>query len=737
MKFKTPLTRSFLLEIGVEELPSDAIRLIRRELKGRVDHWLNEKNLLLEAPLRNLLEAEDSLQDIRVEVTPRRIVIFIEGLPVKQPDREEEIIGPSVQAALTTENEPTPALLGFLKAKGATLDDIFKKATPRGETVAVRIKKKGVATEKLLKSFTSEIFAGFQFPKTMKWNVGVNFPRPIRWILALWGPQVLPFEYADLKSGRLTYGHRFLAPRAISVRQADYRELETKLKKAHVTASFGSRAEKVREALLKTNPAEKIDEELIEISASLTEDISFIRGSFDKRFLKLPEKILATSMKKHQKIFALYEKDGSLRPHFLAVTNGGKKDPERIRKNYENVLEAKLKDAEFFYQEDRKTKLEEKLKSLKKVTFLGKLGTLFEKAERMLSLSEELAEELKLSEEERLQLERAALLSKADLVTHMVYEFPELQGFAGSEYAKLEGEPQAVASALKDYYLPLSSQTEDPLELEGITKESARKTRLTGALLGILDKLDTLVGASGIGLEVSGSQDPYALRRAANGIVLTVFEFKRRDLTELSFSLEKLINRAALLYGNKLKHTPQEIVPKLRKLFEERIQWILGTDRLRDKEFLAGIFNTSSDRLTEVWDKFAFLRSLEAKEPVLFREAHKIVERTRNILKGVKGPLPQDPVNPELLQTPEEKALFQAFSEIQDAFGREAAQGSYLEATKLYASALYDRISAFFDRVLVNVEDEVLRRNRLALMRDINSLYTRQIADLSPLTQMA
>lgn len=353
-----------------------------------------------------------------------------------------------------------------------------------------------------------------------------------------------------------------------------------------------------------------------------------------------------------------------------------------------------------------------------------------------MALSEELSDELKLSAEDALLLERAAQLSKADLVTHMVYEFPELQGFAGSEYARLEGETPAVANALKDHYLPVSGQTEDPLELEGISKDEVRRTRLTGALLAILDKLDTLVGAMGMGLEISGSQDPYALRRAANGIVLTVFELKKRGLADLSFSLEKLITRSVLLYGGKIKLSLNEISPKLKKLFEERVLWVLGTDRVRDKEFLSGIFNTSSDNLLEVWKKFSFLRSLESQEPALFRETHKIVERTRNILKGVKGPIPQDPVNAELFQSEEERALFAGFSQIKDDFSRLAASGASLEATKLYASTLYDRIAQFFDRVLVNVEDEVLKRNRLALLRDINALYTQQIADLSPLTQM-
>jgi len=378
MKKQGLLTRPFLVEIGTEELPSDAIFLLRRELKARIDHWLNENNLLLEAPLRNFMEAEDSLQDIRIEVTPRRIVMHLEGIPVRQPDREEEIVGPSVEKALTSDNKPTTALLGFLKSKGATLDDIFKKSTNRGSNVAVLIRKKGVKTETLLKNFISEIFQNFPFPKRMRWTASETFPRPVRWILALWGDQVLPFEFAGFKSGPLTYGHRFLANHSYRIKNADFGQLETVLKKAHVTLGFECRAQLIREELLKHNPPEKIDEELIETSAALTEDPSFLMGHFDARFLQLPEEILVTSMKKHQRIFALYSKSGQVKPQFLAVLNGKKRNPRLIQKNYENVLLAKLKDAEFFCKEDEKTKLEEKVNSLKTVTFLGKLGTLHE-----------------------------------------------------------------------------------------------------------------------------------------------------------------------------------------------------------------------------------------------------------------------------------------------------------------------------------------------------------------------
>jgi glycyl-tRNA synthetase beta chain len=401
------------------------------------------------------------------------------------------------------------------------------------------------------------------------------------------------------------------------------------------------------------------------------------------------------------------------------------------------VLAAKLKDAEFFYSEDMKTKLEEKVERLKKVTFLGKLGTLFEKTNRLVALTKIFAEDLKLSTEEKQNLERAAFLSKADLVTHMVYEFPELQGFAGSEYAKREGEPEAVARALKDYYLPTSLQSEDPLELTSLSTDTVRSRRLTGALLGILDKLDTLVGAVGIGLEVSGSQDPYALRRAANGIVMTVFELKKRNLINLSFGLKKLIVEGSALYGEKLKLPQIEISGKLAKLVEERILWLLGNERARDKEFLSGIFVTSSDNLAQVWDKFFFLKTVEGKHPQVLYQAYKIVERTRNILKGAKDSFyGEHPVQDSQLQMAEERALFEAFTELKSRFVDLALAGSYFEATELYASSLYDRISTFFDRVLVNVEDEALKRNRLALMRDINALYTQHIADLSGLTQM-
>ncbi len=733
---KKSLTKSLLIEIGVEELPSDAISALKNKLKTRIDHWLNEKNLLLEAPLRNLLEAEDSLQDIRIEVTPRRIVIYIEGLPIKQPDVEEEFVGPSAKAALSAANEPTQALLGFLKSKGATLNEMYKKTTGRGDFVAVRCLRKGVKTEKLLKTFLSELFSGFPFPKTMRWYVDARFPRPVRWILALWDKEILPFEYAGLKSDRLTYGHRFLADRAVRIKKADIKELESALKNLHVTLSFEKRSEIIECELAKTNPSQKIDKELIEMSASLTEDPVFIKGKFDERYLKLPEEILATSMRKHQKIFALYDKGGRVLPGFLAVVNGKKANPRLIQKNYENVLEAKLKDAEFFYHEDRKTSLEAKTERLKKVTFLGKLGTLFDKAERLKALAAELSANLGLSSEEENNLKRAAFLSKADLETQMVYEFPDLQGFAGAEYARADGESKAVSKALKDYYLPTSASSDDPLELRPVSKASA-KERLVGALLGILDKLDTLVGAFGLGIEVKGSEDPYALRRAANGIVLTVFELKKRNLADLSFSLKSLIQKSAELYSDKIKLSKEEIEKRFKKTIEERVLWVLASERARDREILNSIFKTSSDDLLDVWNRFDSLETLEKKDPKAFYETYKILERTFNILKGVKDvQVADETVKPELFQTEEEKQLFGAFQNLKGKFQELMQKKSYIDGTKLYAGELYGRISKFFDHVLVNDKDESLRRNRLALMHRIYSLYTQKVADLSLLTQM-
>jgi glycyl-tRNA synthetase beta chain len=732
---KKESTHTFLLEIGTEELPSDAMRVLRHELKGRIDHWLSEKNLFPEEELRNLLEAEDSLQDIRIEVTPRRIVIYMEGLPLWQPDRSEEIVGPSTRVALDENTQPTKVLLGFLKSKGATLDDIFKKTTEKGEYVAINLLRKGVKTEKLLKDFVSEIFDRFPFPKTMRWTSELQFPRPVRWILALWGKEVLKFKYAGLESGRLTFGHRFLANKPASISSADFDQLEKKLAALHVTLSFEERAEKIRQYLFKTNPHDKIDEELIKMSASLTEEPTFITGNFDKRYLKLPVEILATSMRKHQKIFVIYDNKGNVLPKFLAVVNGKKSKPRLIQKNYEHVLDAKLKDAEFFLKEDGKTKLEEKVERLKKVTFLGKLGTLFDKTERLVKLAETMSQELGLDKEALDNLKHAAWLSKADLETQMIYEFPELQGYAGSEYAKAEGVNKAVSLALKDYYLPTSATGDDPLELENVSQKKA-PVRLTGALLGILDKLDTLVGALGLGLQVKGSEDPYALRRAANGIVLTVFELRRRNLASLSFSLETLISEDVNLYGDRLKLEKSEVVSRLRKLLEERVLWVLSGDRARDKEFLLAIFKASSDNLINVQERFAFLQEFEKTDPIALYQTYKILERTGNILKGAKGMDLSGSVDTSLFQEEAEKTLYEALQDAEGLVGDALKKGNYAEVTKLYAEKLYDRISVFFDQVLVNDENEQVRLNRLTLMRRINKLYAHSIAELSHLTQM-
>lgn len=696
---------NLLIEIGTEELPLGALDVIYRDL----GHCLEA--LLLESRIRS--------GKIEVEATPRRIAIFISDLAARQLDQKIEFTGPSYEKAYENGN-PTKALDGFLKSKSASMDQVQIREIPKGRFVFVSKEEKGKLTKTLLPGLFQKLITPDQlmFQKSMRWEKnGFRFPRPIRWVIALLDNAILPLSLAGLKAGNTSRGHRFLSKQNFKIRTADWGLFQLLLRKNHVVLSLNERKEKIRSYVTKLRNQ---DEELIHLNAQLIEEPYFVEGRFSPEYLKLPPEVLVTVMKKHQKIFAIYDASGNMTSRFAAVLNGKRGNLNRIRSDFENVLDSRLKDARYFYLEDTKKPLAEKVETLRQIVYLGKLGSLWDKTSRLEALAEVFAT---VSGKNALKndLKRAAHLSKADLMTHLVYEMPELQGIAGAEYAKVAGEKKEIAEALRSQYLP-KNLFESYSTLPGLMGPLA-------AMLGILDRWDLLVGAFGSGLEPTGSQDPYALRRTGGVLVKLIRAFRFR------FSLSPMFKEACHLYGTSLSLTGEKLESQLRSFLQDRILFELQAQPgSRTYEIAQAVFLSSFEDLADIFDRYEAMNRLFEKETPLFIKTVKVVERTANILKGSKGDFGE--FQRELLQDPMEKRLFDVFEAKSKLVEDALAKKNYEEATRIFGQSFFEPINAFFDQVMVNVDDQEIRRNRQALMKKIHQLYAEKLADLSLLSRI-
>lgn len=697
---------SCLVEIGVEELPAGVLDLFYARAAENLEKSLKQSRL--------------EFKSVRVEATPRRLVFFIEGLAVRQKDETTVLQGPAVDKAYEASGRPTPALEGFLRSRNASIKDVVVKETPKGRYITLEKSEKGKPAAKILPVLFQELLGSFNFPKTMRWEkTGFRFPRPIRWIVALHGKKVFPVSLAKVSAGRTSYGHRFLAPRSFSIPTADWKDYEKKLRKQRVIVALKDREQLISKELGGKFGQSDFDADLVHETAQLVEIPFLIQGKFSGTYRDLPEDVLATCMKKHQKIFAVKDGQGKLQNRFIAVLNGKRPNLNRIRHDFENVLSSRLRDAQHFYHEDTQEPLEKKVARLKELVFLGRLGTMEDRIPRLEAMAGHLSRAAGRADWEK-NLKRTAFLAKADLVTQMVYEFPELQGIVGGEYAKESGEAPDTARAISEQYLP-KNLSEDASVL-------AKKMSPAGALYGIVDRLDLLVGAFAIKLEPSGSEDPYALRRAGGALVKLVRAFSFR------FSLSKMIEENYTLFRVKLDLSQPELTARLKDFLKERTAFELqakpGTQAY---EILQGILKSSFDILEDVFEKFRVLTALSKENPQLFLKTSKVVERTGNILKGSKEAL--EKIDPAFFQDPLEKDLFSLLQSKGNAIRDSLKRRNYKEATRLYGETFFEPLHHFFDKVMVNVEDASVRKNRQALMKEINQLYTLEMADLSALSQ--
>lgn len=694
---------NLLVEIGTEELPVGMLDVVYDELPVKLRQKLMDERL--------------AFGEVKVEATPRRIAIFVKGIAAMQQDRELEISGPAREKCYSPDGTPTQVLQGFLRSKNAAEKDIEVRETPKGKFIFLKKKEKGKSAAQLLPGLLKEVLASLGFSKFMRWEAtGFRFPRPIRWIVALLDGKKISLALADVKSGNKSFGHRFLAPQAFTVPKADWQAYISLLKRKHVILPLEVRESLVRGALRNRFAQKQIDEELVHMNAHLVEEPFFLAGTFSKEYLELPAEVLAGCMKKNQKIFACYDAKGRLQSRFVAVMNGKRKGLFKVREDYENVLDSRLKDARYFYEMDTREGFEKKKPQLGQLVYLGKLGSVLDKTERLEKMAETLAEAAGKQDLSK-RLARAAALSKIDLVTHMVYEFPDLQGIMGREYALEAGESEDVATAVGSQYLPKSL---------GEGYQHVPKTiSVLGALFGIMDRLDLLIGAFGTGIEPTGSQDPFALRRAGGAVVKLVRAFG------LHFSLSKVFEANVKLYGDRLTKKDQ-LRERLAKFLQERVVFEAGVKPgTRPYEVLQAVMRSKFDDLADVFRRFDALTGMDEK--VLIKAA-KVIQRTANMLKGY-GKTPGQP-KAETFTEEQEKRLFEVIGSRAQEIDGLIEKEEYEKGTARFAEAFSGPLHDFFDHVLVNAEDAALRENRMALVYAVNRLYTKGLADLSLLSRI-
>ena len=707
----TEKQKDILFEIGTEELPATNLADI------------------FESPGENILEAkykkafEDKrigMKTCRVWATPRRLVFFAEGTDATQRPQDEMIKILSKQEAYGSDGQPTEKLLMILKHRNFALKDTVIADSSGREYVFLKRSEAVQKTATLLPEILTALVRSLPFPKSMKWDdSGVYFPRPIRNYLCFYGAQALFFKigYTRVTNETVIFSKSRRTRHAVK----DIPSFFTFLKKNGVILDPAERKKVIQEALAKLTGTSqgKLYEDpfLLNEVNFLVESPQGLAAPFEEAFLKLPLEVLTVSMARKQRIFGLIDKNNKVLPRFLAILDGKttEKEKKAISANIESILHAKLQDSLFFYNEDIKVSLEKKREELKNIIFLKNAGSMFEKSERLVHLAKIVAKQITLSENEQRNLERACFLSKSDLLTQMVGEFPELQGVMGKYYALENGENSEVAAAIGEQYLPRMAQDRLP--------ES-----LSGGLLSVLDKCDLVVASFAIGNEPSSSLDPFGLRRSAGAALKIILDQK------IPLPLFDLLAADKKKLGNFVqKDKENALLKKLESFFKDRFKALL-VDRGYPEDLVEATIAANFILPYETYLRVEALAKLSEEQP--FAEAWKVVERTSNILKGNKEALPERP-EPSLLTEDLERQVFESYEKSHGAIRQAAESRDFKRATSLYAEAFFDILNKFFEKVFVNAEDLAIRKNRLALLRDVNRLYTANIADLSKIRMVS
>ncbi len=689
--------KTLLLEIGTEEIPA-----------GYIDPALASLAAML---TQKLAEARVAHGPIHTYGTPRRLSALVENLAPRQKRLTSEILGPPRKAAFDADGRPTVAALKFAEKVGLPVERLRTTATAKGEYLSATVIDPGKGTTALLKTLLPEIILALPFPKSMRWaDLPISFARPIHSLLALYGKTRVDFELGSVRSGRTSFGHRFVHPGRVRVAEPSaYLEA---LAAASVMADAAERRRRIEadaaQAAASVGGTLLADEELLGVVTHLVEFPAVAVGRFSEAFLELPPEVLITAMREHQKYFAVMGEGGRLLPHFVVVNNTPANDMTVVIRGHERVLRARLEDAKFFYRSDRDVPLEHQVERLKSVLFQAQLGSIFDKVRRVQALARWIAENTGGGAERVEHSERAARLCKADLVSQMVGEFPKLQGVMGRVYALAQGEPEAVAVAIEEHYRPTYSG--------GPLPETA-----VGSVVAIADKVDTICGCFRAGLIPTGAADPYALRRQGIGVIQIMYS---RGLT---FSLERVIRKSLELFEG-AAGTPPETAAKIQAFLEGRMASILLEEGFA-KDTVAAVLAVPVEGIPAVWSRARALQGLKSKpdfEPIAVS-----FKRVVNILRRAEGFAPAT-VDAALFEHPSEAALLEAFRTLQSQVQEDLRYGRHEKALARVAM-LRAPVDAFFEDVMVMAEDPGLRRNRLSLLALIAGLFD-AFADFSKLS---
>lgn len=685
------LSEDFLVELGTEELPPKALSKLSNAFSKNLSDSLSKAGLMF--------------GNVECFATPRRLAVKISELQLQQEDRSSERKGPAVQAAYKDDGSPTPAALGFAKSCGVEISELETLETNKGAWLVFNSTVKGKETKTLLPEMIEHALAKLPIPKRMRWGSrNAQFVRPVHWLLVLLGKDVIPCNVLELKSDRLTKGHRFHCEEPLSINHPSAYE-DMLLSKGKVIPNFSQRRSmietQVNEIAASVNGTAIIDPSLLDEVTGLVEFPFAVLGEFDKSFLDIPSEALVSAMKSHQKYFHIL-KDDKLLPYFITVSNIESRNVETVKKGNERVIKPRLADAEFFWTTDRKTTLSSELDRLKNVIFQKQLGSVFEKTERVKHLSQYIAEQLSI---DTTNVKKTAELAKCDLMSEMVGEFPELQGIMGRYYALHDGENEEVANGILEHYMPRFAGD----ELPGTS---------AGQCVSIADKLDTLVGIFSIGQSPTGDKDPFGLRRAALGIMRIMIE------KSLTIDFPSLISHCAGAHKNCSADDEHNVI----HFMMDRLKGYFLEKGIRPQVFDA-VLATSPRTLVDFNDRVIAVTEFEKSEEASSLAAAN--KRIHNILKKIKGTKPTG-IDTALFENEYETRLHQQFISMEKDVSEFTTNRQYDTALNSLAE-LKEPVDAFFENVMVMAEDESLKNNRLALLSKIYSQFS-EIADFSRLS---
>ncbi|ANY68611.1 glycine--tRNA ligase subunit beta [Paenibacillus sp. BIHB 4019] len=675
------MAKDLLLEIGLEEVPARFVRGAMNQLKEKLVKWLAESRI--------------AHQDVQAYATPRRLAVLVQGVEEKQADVNEQVKGPSRKIAQDDQGNWSKAALGFARSQGAEPEQLYFQELAGVEYVYANKSSIGIDTAAVLSEGLTNLITSMSFPKNMRWgSYDLKFIRPIKWLLALYGQDVVPFEITGVRSGNSSRGHRFLGAETTVAEPAAYKE---RLREQHVIVDVEEREQiivaQIEQLAKEQNWEIAINQDLLEEVLFLVEIPNVLYGTFDPEFLNIPQDVLITSMREHQRYFPVLDGKGQLLPYFVTVRNGDRNKIDVVAKGNEKVLRARLSDAKFFYEEDQKLAIGDALAKLENIVYHEELGTVANKVGRIRALADLLAAKLQVDAGTAAHISRTADICKFDLVTQMVGEFPELQGIMGEDYARKAGENETVAAAINEHYQPRFAGDRAPASI-------------TGAVVSLADKLDTIVGCFSIGIIPTGSQDPYALRRQAAGVVQIILAQR------LNLQLSDLFDAALEVHEARgMKRSADEVRKDLTEFFALRVKNVLSEQAIR-YDVVDAVMGAGFNNLLLTVERAALLNEQASGED---RAAFKLIVDAFNRVSNLAAKATTKVVDEALFAEAAESALYKEWQAVHASFQQAVAGGEIAEAAAKLA-ALKAPINTYFDAVMVMAEDEKVRANRLATL---------------------